>query len=949
MNLPQRRSLRTVAGTLVAAALTAILVACSARPAQPDPTTAPEADRHPSILVPIYFYHGYSVGHENRTSGLQVSRDGGRTFTAAAWKELITNSVAVDPSGCWIYLACGNGVLVSRDAGQTWRLTGGWRMTEVQRVAIDRRDPRRALAATAYGVFAYADADNPAGAWEARPSEHFRYSTDVRQDAAEPDTIWVASDRGVFVSRDLGRRFEPALAGVDVRRIWQDPRDPRRLFAATDGRGLMATVDGGRTWQRVEGLPDIVLCIEEHPARPGVLLAGTLEGLFLRDPATDRWTCAREGLPDGFCVYGVAVDPADPDHLFAAGNDGLFERRGSDGAWRQAAFPDSLIHDIGVAHLARPRRDALSTEPGTPLTLARGTGESAAAAPEFAARREHLLAHFRDRPRPEKPWNGWTDALVRVDRGETDAAFWSALRDELAHPGHSMFYTMPLIAFHLHGGERVPADVRDRIRTLLTEVPIYRGDTENHWVMHYAVLLLAAETWPETPAARWYMGRDTSALHAEARGWLEHWARLAATKGQGEFDSPNYLFMYVTPMLLLHDFARTESVQQLAHMMLDLLLADYLAESLRGAWCGGHSRIIDEEVERTVHNRVSVFHWLYAGGIEWPAEIHGWTYYAARSSYRPPAVLEAIANRRETPFVHTELKRVRNVMRFGAELNPPVHKYDFLTPLYGMGSLQGGILQPLQQHTWDVTWLGSAENATLFSVHPAVSARELAMFFPEHPRDITRIISRQKGVYLSPDKWISASAHEQVFQHERVLLALYQVPPGESFPHVNLYWPSCLERTRRDGWWFGQDGDFFLACYPCREGDWTDLETRQRFRCPADRAGFVVVARPVGGDPAEPVTFESFQQSVLAGSRPELTGEGDQFALSFRSAGGPEYRKVWGEAAGRIDGQPVSFPAEWLFRGPFLTSRAGSGVVTLTDGRTRRVLDFNDFSIRETP
>jgi hypothetical protein len=287
------------------------------------------------------------------------------------------------------------------------------------------------------------------------------------------------------------------------------------------------------------------------------------------------------------------------------------------------------------------------------------------------------------------------------------------------------------------------------------------------------------------------------------------------------------------------------------------------------------------------------------------------------------------------------------VIRFGRALNPPVHKTDYMTPLYALGSLQGGILQPIQQHTWDVTWRGSAENATLFTVHPSVSGRELGMFFPEDVRDIIRIITRQKGVYSSPDKWISASAFEQVFQHENVLLALYQVPEGEAFPHVSLYWPKCLERSEEGGWWFGRDGEFFLACFACRPGTWTEAENHSRFRSPAGRAGFVVIVRPPGGDFAKPTTFDGFKKSILAGPRPTMAGEGSDFALTCQTADRIECRKVWGEPAGRVDGKPVPFPADWLFRGPFITSRAGSEVITLTDGKTRRTLDFKHFTVTE--
>ena len=379
-------------------------------------------------------------------------------------------------------------------------------------------------------------------------------------------------------------------------------------------------------------------------------------------------------------------------------------------------------------------------------------------------------------------------------------------------------------------------------------------------------------------------------------------------------------------------------------MMLDLLLADYLTESLDGAYCGGHSRVIGAEVEKTRENKVSVLHHLYAGGIPLPESITSWALFAALSSYRPPTLLQAVANRRDAPFVHTETKRVRNVIRFDERLNPPVFKTDYVTPAYVLGSLQGGILQPIQQHTWDVTWRSAHENSTLFTVHPAVSAKELAMFFPEEIHGLTRTITAQKGSYASPDKLVSSSAYEKVFQHENVLLALYQVPPGEEFPHVDLYVPDCLEWSEDKGWMFGRDGDFAVAVRPLQTGAWIQGDGFRRYRCAAGRAGFVVVVPPEGAAPS----FDAFRRRVLEAPPPRLEGTGDHLDLLWMDSAGRAYARHWDEALGWLDGKPVPFPAGWLYRGPFVRSELDSARIALTDGKTVRTLDFDDLTITET-
>ena len=87
--------------------------------------------------------------------------------------------------------------------------------------------------------------------------------------------------------------------------------------------------------------------------------------------------------------------------------------------------------------------------------------------------------------------------------------------------------------------------------------------------------------------------------------------------------------------------------------------------------------------------------------------------------------------------------------------------------------------------------------------------------------------------------------------------------------------------------------------------------------------GFAVVARPTGdGD------FETFRAGILAEAKPELTESG----LAWR-----------GRTAGPMSRTPAAGSA---FTGPFLTSPT-PGVIRMTDGKTTRVLDFNEMTVRE--
>ncbi len=930
-----------------------LLLAACVEPTRPAAAPAPAlAAEQPvqDLFAAVCFHRGHNVGAKSPPSGLLRLAPGSRDFQPLAWPEVIASSVAIDRSGRWLYLACGNGVLVSQDAGQSWILTGGTTLAEVQRVCIDARDPRRAYAATAFGLCRCEDVLAEQAWTRLGHDASFRYCSDVCQDATAPDTLWIATESGLFVSRDGGQTVERRGTETRVRRVLQDARTPRSMWATSDGLGLLASFDGGKTWQSISGSPPSCFCVERPPGLRGALLAGGIGAVHRSDDFGWSWREGGEGLPADFVVLSIAADPADPQHLCASGGDGVFESRDGGARWRRLGLPGALTPEVRFAHLAQVPRQGPPDEPGR-LELPQGETERPAHRPEqdaaFEQRRVELLkrchAQMRARPAQERDL---FETLLAVLAREPDAGSPPWLEQQLAEPSHAMFFSLPAIGFYLHARGKLPPDAAQRLRVLLTEHSIYRGDTENHWVMHYTALLLAAQTWPETPAARWYMGRSSASLYAEARAWLVHWARLTATQGQGEFDSPTYMFTFVTPMLLLHDFAAEADLRQLAGMMLDLLLADYLSESLAGAYCGGHSRAPHQNALETRDNQVAVYHYLYAGGIEPPAALHPWIIPALLSTYTPPAEFAGIANQRSTCFVHTEVKRVRNVIRFGTELNPPVFKTDYMTPRFCLGSLHGGILQPIQQHTWDVSWLGSALNATLFSVHPSVSRIELGMFFPEEPRCLTQSVAAQKSTYATPDKWISASPWERVFQQENVLLALYGVPPAWTFPHVDLHWPRCLARTEAGGWWFGQDGDFFLACRATRPGTWKDEGTHERLRLDGGGTGIVVITPPPEMAAAGTSALRDFQRMVLQCAPPAVAGEGLGLALHFSLPDGRQLECRLGEELGRVNGAPAPFPVDRLFHGPFLESAKGSGVIELTDGRTTRVLDFNDFSIR---
>ena len=366
-------------------------------------------------------------------------------------------------------------------------------------------------------------------------------------------------------------------------------------------------------------------------------------------------------------------------------------------------------------------------------------------------------------------------------------------------------------------------------RSFKTYMP-YRGDTENHWLLYYTSLYLMAQLWPDQDGDQWYTGKSSAENLREAAGWIESWVRLTTTRGQGEYDSPHYMGLFFLSMSYLAEWAKDPAMKQRATMMLDYLIADYAAENLDGIFVGAHSRVYDRPAVEKWFNVSSDFGWVLFG-LGRPMEPPG-SYvvcYLLGSAYEPPEILKRIATDREHPYTHYERKRTRNRWRFFDELHGPVYKTTYVRREYAVGSDQGGTLQPIQEHSWDVTWNvpdPRGVHNTFFTVHPYSSLRELQTYFTFPPdQGLADVVSSKKS-YDSPDKLVGGSPYEQIFQDQDSVIVLYDIPAETRFPHINGFFSKDLAEVREDpsGWIFARGGDAFIACRPLQPYTWKPIE-----------------------------------------------------------------------------------------------------------------------------
>lgn len=563
------------------------------------------------------------------------------------------------------------------------------------------------------------------------------------------------------------------------------------------------------------------------------------------------------------------------------------------------------------------------------LLLVAGCGTARLSGTDTSKRKQALeqVAAFRHL--------GFQVVTARLKLGVDTALAFRQLDTLLSAPTGDIFWMYPAAGMYFNCRQEMGESWRRRFREAFKRYTPYRGDTENHFLMYYATLYLFSQEWPDLDGSEWFNGKSSREIHAEAKEYLERWIDETARVGMTEWDSPRYLYYYITPLILLHDFASDPMMSRRAEMELELQLADYATEYINGSYGGAHSRDGDGSVIDPRRAEATTFGQFYfEDSLSFVLPDLA---YAALSPFTVPAVIRAIAHDRDRAWVQTETKRSRARIRFtddGTRYNL-VRKYDYITPAYILGSIQGGLQQPIQQHSWGITFGSSRPNNTLFGLHPQSSALELGMFFPEEPELMEEGVVKSKGSYGSPDKWIGGSPFESLVQDEAALVARYDIPDGWSSPHVDLYLPKTLDTIVRNAntWIICRMEDALVGIRPLSPPEWIEEKGNWRIRLRGRETGYAIETATT-----HEISFEAFV-SALGQLPPPRLFPG---TVVYRSRAGREIRVT------ALSGEKSLTAAtdEMLFDGRHIKSRRGSGIIELNALGQIRTLDFDKLETR---
>ncbi len=293
--------------------------------------------------------------------GLFESKDQGKGWSEVGdLKGQSVRSLAESLSDSKIFVAGTlEGIYRSSDGGAHWKLIspeGSHEIHEVESVAIDPKDPSTIYAGTWHLPWKTSDGGEH---WN-NIKEGVIDDSDVFSiivDPKDPKTVYASACSGIYKSDSGGDKFQK-VQGIPstarrTRVLMQSPSDLGTVFAGTT-EGLFRTTDEGKTWGRTTGPEVIVNDVFIDPSDTKHILVATDRGGVL---ASEDGGTSFQASNIGFAVRQVAsyvADSRSPSTAFISVlNDknwgGVFESKDGSLSWEQqsAGLDGRDVYSLG--------------------------------------------------------------------------------------------------------------------------------------------------------------------------------------------------------------------------------------------------------------------------------------------------------------------------------------------------------------------------------------------------------------------------------------------------------------------------------------------------------------------------------------------------------------------------------------------------------------------------
>lgn len=360
--------------------------------------------------------------------GVLLTTDAGTTWTRVL-ERVGVSALALSRDGRRIYVAAPGQVLMSRDNGAHWRRVGtGLPLRPIYGLAVDLADPARVLAGPeARGAFGI---DSTSARWKRTSDGLVGFAVEAIGPAPDGSSLWLASRLGLYQTIDNGASWKRMLPGTALRTVIAAPTDALTVYAAGEVQGgddrpaFFCSHDGGASWVPMESgiTRGPILSLAVHPEESNVAYAGTRYGVFKTTDFGHHWTAL--ALTEG--AAGLAIDPVDPERLYATQGRRLLHSHDGGATWH--VLMDGAVPTLGARFLY-----GVAVAPTDPKSLAVIDGERVFVTRDSGSTWQALAGPFNvtdHRTVAFAPWNeqmilvgGHGGAALSTDGGAT----WRAL------------------------------------------------------------------------------------------------------------------------------------------------------------------------------------------------------------------------------------------------------------------------------------------------------------------------------------------------------------------------------------------------------------------------------------------------------------------------------------------------------------------------------------------
>ena len=281
-------------------------------------------------------------------SAIFKTMDGGKEWNAvgSGLTRPYVNVLAIDPqNSSTVYAGIDyGGVFKSTDGGVSWSASSSGLpqyATSVVTLAIDPQGPATVYAGVhgnPGGIFKSTDGGaswNPTGAAPAIANTVSLLAIDPRNSS----TLYAGTYFGLWKSTDGGASWSnvnPDLSFGFLSGLVIDSQITSTAYAGIFHRGIFKSADGGITWINT-GLPLADGPVAIDPQDPNILYAASGGAIFKSTDAGASWNAGSElSIVAGTLIFALAVDPLDQGTVYAATQEGVFNSTDGGTSWSAA-------------------------------------------------------------------------------------------------------------------------------------------------------------------------------------------------------------------------------------------------------------------------------------------------------------------------------------------------------------------------------------------------------------------------------------------------------------------------------------------------------------------------------------------------------------------------------------------------------------------------------------